>query len=146
MSDRNKATIRRVREELLSSHNLAPLDSLYADDYVYHGPPMLGDVRGQSAFRQVAAPFIEGVPDLREQVVDQIAEGDRVATRLIGGGTHTGTLMGVAGSGKPMTWSAIVISRFTEDGTIAEEWVEFDFLNVVTQIGAALQMPGAART
>ena len=140
MSEQNKAVIRRLREEILSSHDLSKLDGLYADDYVYHGPPMIGDVKGRDAFRQLATGFIAGIPDFRERVVDQIGEGDRVATRLAGGGTHRGTLMGVPGTGKPMTWTATVVSRFAH-GKIAEEWVEFDLLSFLQQLGATLQMP-----
>lgn len=142
MLDRNKATIRRIREEIVPSHNLAALDLLYTQDYVYHGPGILGEVKGQSAFRQVAAPFIEAMPDIRERVVDQIAEGNNVATRFTGNGTHKGDLMGMPGTGAQVRWSGIVISRFTADGKIAEEWVEADSLNFATQLGAVLQMPG----
>lgn len=145
MSDRNKATIRRIREELLSPHNLAALDPLYTQDYVYHGIPMVGDVKGQSAFRQVAAPFIEAIPDLQEKVVNQIAEGNQVATRLTGNGTHRGALMGMPGTGTQVRWSAIVISRFTADGKVAEEWGEFDALSFATQLGAVLQTPGGKK-
>jgi predicted ester cyclase len=102
---------------------------------------MLGDVPGQSAFRHIAASFLEGIPDLRETVVDQIGEGDRVATRLTGSGTHRGPLMGIAGSGALVRWSAVVISRFAADGRVAEEWVEADFLSFATQLGAVLQTP-----
>ena len=63
-----------------------------------------------------------------------------MATRLAGGGTHRGPLMGVPGSGKPMTWTATVVSRFAH-GKIAEEWVEFDLLSFLQQLGATLQMP-----
>ena len=82
---------------------LDKLDGLYTDDYVYHGVPMLGDLPGPTAFKQLAKGFIDGVSDLQETVQDQIAEGDKVVTRLSGRGTHTGPLMGAAPTGKALT-------------------------------------------
>jgi predicted ester cyclase len=125
MSETNKKTIRVVREEALRKGMLDKLDGLYTDDYVYHGVPMLGDLRGSAAFKELARGFIDAVSEFQEIVQDQVAEGDKVVTRLSGRGKHTGPFMGAAPTGKPLTWSAISIARFV-DGRIAEEWVEFD--------------------
>src|SRR5438093_4143108 len=46
----------------------------------------------------------------------------RLRTRISGRGLHTGEVMGAAPTGKKLTWSALVLSRFV-DGKIAEEWV-----------------------
>jgi steroid delta-isomerase-like uncharacterized protein len=133
VSQRNKDIIRRLREQIIPSGDLSQLDTLYTDDYVYHGIPSIGDLTGANAFKQLIAGFLAGIPDLRETVVDQIAEGDKVATRLRGTGTHLGNLMGVPGSGKRMNWTAIVISRFAGE-KIAEEWIEFDALSFSQQL------------
>ena len=65
----------------------------------------------------------------------QIAEGDKVVTRLSGSGRHTGELMGAAPTGKTIKFTAVVISRFV-GGKIAEEWAEFDALSFLQQLGA----------
>ncbi|MBI3696279.1 MAG: ester cyclase [Acidobacteria bacterium] len=140
MSETNKNTIRTVREEALSKRNLDLLDGLYADDYVYHGPPLLGELRGPTAFKELAKGFVEAVTDLREVVEDQLAEGNKVVTRLSGSGRHTGELMGAAPTGKDLKLTAIVISRF-ENGKIAEEWVEFDGLSFLQQLGLVPELP-----
>ena len=66
--------------------------------------------------------------------MDQIAEGDKVVTRLRGSGRHTGELMGGVPTGEEIYWTAVVISRFV-DGKIAEEWDEFDALSFTQQLG-----------
>ena len=71
--------------------------------------------------------------------MDQIAEGDRVVTRLSGSGRHTGPVLGAAPTGRRLQWTAIVISRFV-DGKIAEEWVEFDALSLLQQLGAITEL------
>ena len=139
MSDTHKRTIRFVREEAMRKGMLDKLDGCYTDDYVYHGIPMMGDLRGPAAFKEMAKGFIEAVSDFQETVQDQIAEGDKVVTRLSGRGTHTGALMGAPATGKELRWSAICISRFV-DGRVAEEWVEFDMLNFLQQLGIVPEM------
>ena len=135
MSEANKRTIRVVREEVMRSGQLDRLIGLYTDDYVYHGVPMIGDLRGPNAFKDLITGFINAVSGFQETVEDQIAEGDKVVTRISGRGTHTGELMGVAPSGNQMKWTAIVISRFV-NGKIAEEWAEFDALSFSQQLSA----------
>ncbi len=49
MSEANKQTIRRIREEAAANPDL--LDGLFTDDYVYHGPSVPGELRGAAAFR-----------------------------------------------------------------------------------------------
>ena len=139
MSEPNKRTIRLVREEAMRKGALDKLDGLYTDDYVYHGISSLGDLRGPTAFKEMVKRFIDAVSEFQETVEDQIAEGDKVVTRVTGRGTHTGPLMGAAPTGKELKWSAISIARFV-DGRIAEEWVEFDALNFLQQLGALPQM------
>ena len=131
MSEQNKKIIRKVRDGGLT--NSSVLDGLYTDDYVYHGIPLLGDLKGLDSFKAMVSGFVGAISDFREEVVDQIAEGDKVVTRLSGSGRHTGELMGAAPTGKELKWTAVVISRFI-DGKIAEEWVEFDALSFLQQL------------
>jgi predicted ester cyclase len=132
VSEQNKKVIRIVREQ--APTNLSMLDGLYTDDYVYHGIPLLGDLNGAAAFKSMFAGFIQAISGFREKVEEQIAEGDRVVTRLSGSGRHTGEVMGAAPTGNELKWTAVIISRFV-DGKIAEEWVEFDALSFLQQLG-----------
>jgi predicted ester cyclase len=136
MSEANKRTIRIVREEAMRKGKLDKLSGLYTEDYIYHGIPMLGDLRGPTAFKNLIAGFIDAVSGFQETVEDQVAEGDKVVTRISGRGTHTGELMGVAPSGNELRWTAIIISLF-DDGKIAEEWAEFDALSFSQQLTAS---------
>ena len=138
MSEANKRTIRVIREEAMRKGMLDTLDAHFTADYVYHGIPMLGDLRGPAAFKQMVGGFIDAVSEFEETVQDQIAEGDKVVSRIAGRGWHTGALLGAAPTGKELKWSAISIARFV-DGRLAEEWVEFDMLHVLQQLGVAPQ-------
>jgi predicted ester cyclase len=131
----SKDTIRRVREEALSQGRLELLDRLYADGYRYHGGVTFGELAGRDAFAMVAGGFRQVIEGLTERVVDQVAEGNRVATRLAGSGRAVGVVLGVPGNGREITWTAMVLSRFDDAGRIAEEWVEADALGIVRQLG-----------
>jgi predicted ester cyclase len=133
VSEANKRTIRTVREEAMRKGKLDKLDRLYTDDYVYHGIPMLGDLRGPTAFKELVRGFIDAVSEFQEKVEDQVAEGDKVVTRLSGRGRHTGELMGAAPTGNEIRWTALIMSRFV-GGKIAEEWAEFDALSFSQQL------------
>ncbi len=107
MSAKNKETIRRIREE--SGANLDMLDGLFTDDYVYHGPSVPGELHGANAFKEMVRGFVQAMPDAREKVEQQLADGDKVFTRFSGRGTQTGELMGVPASGKEITWTGMVV-------------------------------------
>ena len=62
-------------------------------------------------------------------------QGETVALRWTGSGTHQGELMGVAPTSKQVNSSGNTFLRL-ENGKIAEEWVQWDNLGLLQQIGA----------
>lgn len=81
----------------------------------------LGDVVGPQPFAEFQAHFLGGVPDLRFHIVHSIAEGDHVVIRWIAEGTHTGPLMGVEASGRPIRICGMSWLRY-QDGRLVEGW------------------------
>ena len=81
-------------------------------------------------------------PDIEAQVEDQVAEGDRVFSRVRTVGTNTGPLMGKAPTGKRVELRWMTLHRF-RDGRVAEEWELFDRLDMLSQLGH-LSAPGEA--
>ena len=79
-------------------------------------------------------PRTTGFSDARVTVDDQIAEGDKVATRWTGRGTHDGEIVGVAPTGKEVTVSGLTISR-VKNGLVVEEQTEWDALGMLVQLG-----------
>jgi predicted SnoaL-like aldol condensation-catalyzing enzyme len=80
-------------------------------DYVGHTSAGDRDVNG---LRQRVSEFHALYPDIKFTVEDQVAEGDRVTTRMTASGTSKAT-------GKPVHLIGLNISRFV-GGRIAEEW------------------------
>ncbi len=73
-------------------------------------------------------------PDTHFAVEDQVAEGDKVATRWTAVGTQQGELMGIPATGKKVTVTGMTINRIV-NGMIMESWNNFDALGQLQQLG-----------
>ena len=135
MSDENKALARRFLEEAFNEGNLGVADEIFASDYVLHDPAVPDEIRGPEGIKGFVQMYRSAYPDTHITVEDQIAEGDEVATRWTGRGTHQGELMGIPPSGNRVEVPGITISRIS-GGKIAEDWTNYDTLGMMQQIGA----------
>ena len=133
MSDTNKSVI----EKYIAAGAAQDWDlsgSLHADGWIQHNPD--GTQITHDTYRDFVAVFFSGFPDLQPAVHEQIAEGDKVVTRLTWSGTHTGEFMGVPATGNHVDLDIIRIDRLT-DGKIAESRVMFDGGAMMRQLGVA---------
>ena len=67
-------------------------------------------------------------------IEDQIAEGDKVVTRLTSYGKHEGDLPGAPKTGNEMKVTSITIHRIA-NGKLVENWAEKDTMALLQQIG-----------
>ena len=132
--EENKAISRRADEELFNRGNLDVADELFAPNFVHHDPVSGEDWHGPESVKQYAAMMSAAFPDLYYIVEDQIAEGDKVATRYRAGGTHQGELMGIAPTGNRVEITGISIMRL-DGGKIEEIWENLDALGMMQQLG-----------
>ena len=89
----NKAVVRRFYAEM-DAGNLDAMDQLVAEDYIDHNPPPFpGLEQGRTGLKQAFQIFWEATPG-RHEIEDQVAEGDKVVTRLTAFGKHVGDLPG----------------------------------------------------
>ena len=94
----NKALVRRFYEEI-DNGNLAAMDELVAVDYLDHSPPPFpGLARGREGVKQAFQIFWTATPGYH-RIDDQIAEGDKVVTRLTAFGRHENDLPGIPRTG-----------------------------------------------
>jgi steroid delta-isomerase-like uncharacterized protein len=132
----NKATFRRFHDavntgdaEIISTM----IDELVEPDALIRTPVPL-DVTGAEALKRVWAALFQAFPDLQLTVEDMIAEGDKVVVRNTVTGTHRGEYMGLAPTGKSVTYNEIFIFRFV-NGRVAETWGVVDFFSQMKQLG-----------
>lgn len=118
-AEAKKALARRVREEFISTGDASVADAVLAEDFVYHGPAMLPEIRGRAAFKDAIAGFREAMPELHETVEEQYVDGDRVFSRFA---------TALAGD-----WGLDMIR--IQDGRVAEMWAMFDSLRLAQRLG-----------
>jgi predicted ester cyclase len=77
--------------------------------------------------------FFAAFPDIHIEIVQQVAEADRVTSYIISQGTHSGSFYGVPPTGKQISTSVIRIDR-VQDDKITEHWSVSDAGNLMQQI------------
>lgn len=140
-SEQNKAIVTRAIEEPWKG-NLAVVDELVASDYVGHDPASPEPLRGPEGVKEFIATYRAAFPDAQITVKQQLAEGELVATRWSGRGTHEAELLGIQPTGKQVTVSGLTISRLS-GGKIVEEFQNWDTLGMLQQLGAIPEMARA---
>jgi steroid delta-isomerase-like uncharacterized protein len=140
-SEQNKMIVRRAVEEPWKG-NLDVVDELTAPDYIGHDPANPEPLRGPEGVKEFISSYRAAFPDARLTVEQQLAEGDLVATRWSGRGTHEGELMGIQPTGKQVTVSGLTISRL-KGGKIVEEFQNWDNFGMMQQLGAIPELAHA---
>ena len=85
--------------------------------------------------KEFLAPFTKAFPDLSRNIVDMVAEGDKVAVSINVTGTYKGEFQGIPPTGKQVSFTAMDILTII-DGKITEEWATADMMGLMQQIGA----------
>jgi ketosteroid isomerase-like protein len=131
--EQNKALVRRFYEEI-DKGNIGILDELVAEDYIDHNPPPFPNLpTGREGVKESFRIFQQATPG-SHHIEDQIAEGDKVVTRLTSVGKHEGDLPGAPRTGNDMKMTSITIHRIA-NGRLVEKWSEKDMVSLLQSIG-----------
>lgn len=87
--ERHKAIVHRFIQDVYSRRDPGAAGDSCDSSIVRHGGP-LGDAQGLAEYKGFLTSLFVGLPDLEVQILDTIAEADRVVVRLSVGGTHLG--------------------------------------------------------
>ena len=129
-AEENKALVKRFVEEFWSSGNYAAADELMAPDVVIH-EPAVGDSTGLKAFaKTLRAAF----PDWHSTLEELVSEGELLAERWTGRGTHKGEFQGILPTGKQVAVPGVVFYRI-KNGKIVEFRGQLDRLSLLQQLG-----------
>jgi predicted ester cyclase len=137
-----KAVARAVFE-VWSTGELERLDDLVAPEVVHHDPYDPNGDQGLEGMKRTIELNRAAFPDMRLEVEDQIAEGNKVVTRWHGEMTHLSDLRGASPTGNRVTVTGITIDRL-QDGKIVEAWRSMDTLAVLRGVGALGPPAGAS--
>jgi steroid delta-isomerase-like uncharacterized protein len=116
--------------------DLAALSELHAPDF--RDRSSAGRDAGLAAYEAGVAELFAAFPDF-ETVTDDLVVDTATATvaiRWTAAGTHAGSFLGAAPTGRRITFRGIEIIRIA-GGRITERWGEWDGLDLLDQLGAA---------
>jgi predicted ester cyclase len=122
VSEGDKATVRRLVEEVLNGGRLEVIDELYAPELA-------------PAARRWIRPFRASFPDVHMEIVDLIAEDDKVVGRFTCSATHQGQWLGHPPTGRRFERVDEVSIFQLRDGRIVHVWSLEDTLGRLRQLG-----------
>lgn len=121
----------------VSSGNLDALDELVAADYLRHcqATPGVG-VSSLAAFKEYLRRDREAVPDQKLTLAHLVVDGDMVGFWGTYSGTQSGPMGPYPATGRRFEVDFAGVHRVA-NGKIAETWITWDNLAVLTQLGLA---------
>jgi predicted ester cyclase len=122
---RQKELARFALEQVCSGERLDDAAACYHAEFADHVNAT--DFHGMEGIRASVSTYKEAFTDFSITVDDQLADGDRVASRW--------TLRGTS-QGRSVSLSGVTISRFQGD-RIREDWSYYDSAEVARQLGDA---------
>ncbi len=134
MSADNKAVFRRLIREVWNKGNLNIAGEIVATNHVSHDPAIAHE-DGLGGFKNHVTRVRTAFPDIEFKIEDILEDGEKVITRWTASGTHRGAFLGVPAAGKQFTVTGITVLRFAR-GKIVEDWVNWDALGLMQQLGA----------
>ena len=129
----NAAITRRFAEQVITQGDIESAAQFVWEDVVEQ-VPLPGQGPGLEGLKDTLRTMRSAFPDLDFAVQEQIAEGDKVASRFEWTGTHKGEFLGVPATGRQVRVWGMVIDRL-EEGRIKDTRIIMDTLGLMTQLG-----------
>ena len=139
MLERNKALMDRFYEEVVNQAKYDLIDELVDKNFVDH-QTIPGQEPGGDGLKWHFGMFRAAFPDVRVEIDDMIAEGDKVVTRFTIYGTQRGRFHGVPPTNRQVVFTETTIARVVE-GKITDLWANVDSLGMFGQLGV-FELPG----
>ncbi len=132
----------RSTYERINAGDLDGFGELLSEDFVEHD-----EVPGLPPTKEGALAYfgslLTAFPDMRMDVEDVIASGDKAVARVKASATHQGEFMGVPPTGKAVVIQLIDIMNFDDAGLVNEHWGVADLLSLMQQLGVVPAGPPA---
>jgi predicted ester cyclase len=99
-----------------------------------HDPGLPFEVVGPQGVERLADALLPALPDMRLDIEDVVAEGEKVLVRLTIRGTHQGELLGIAPTGRAVEVAVLDLFH-VRGGKLVEHWALLDNLGLLKQLG-----------
>jgi predicted ester cyclase len=140
-TEQRVAVARDFVNKVFDAHDGERAREFFTPDIAFHALTV-GNLTGAETVVPTLVGFIDALSDIETDIQDVIAAGDLVAIRQVVKARHTGTLLGIPATNKPIQWDAVDIYRVNDAGKISEQWAFEDFAAILSQ-GAGVKLPWA---
>jgi predicted ester cyclase len=123
---------RLIVEDLNTGDPSAAAQIIHHNFHDHTNPPDLQ--RGLDGHNGIVKLFHDAFPDIRWDIDEMLADGDKVVLRLTMHGTQDGDFFGIPPTNREVTVSGTHIVRI-EDGKVVEHWGNNDDLGLMRQLG-----------
>ena len=131
------AVVRRNTEQVQGKGDFELFEELFADDFVDH-TPQPGTTADKDGVRILYRRLRDAFPDFRPEIHWQTVDGDVVTTFKTYHGTHRGDFLGIAPTGRTVSFDTVDAMR-VRDGRIVEHWGVANLYSVIGQLGARIE-------
>jgi len=121
-----------------NSKDLKVLDEIADPQFSMYNPSNSQNPMNSEQTKTWAESVFKSFPDVKYDIKEIFADGDKVAVWWTFTGTHQGDLWNIPATGKKVINSAIEIYKF-KDGKILEERTEIDGMSFYQQLGMEMQ-------
>lgn len=129
--------------DAFNQDDLDAVDDIVSDDVVVHEAGQHGLLRGPEGVKEFFRTYRTAFPDAHIEIDEILSEGDVVAARWTGTGTHDGELMGIEPTGRDVSVMGMEMYR-GRDGELVEGWGVFDLVGMLQQVGVLPEDVSAA--
>jgi len=125
--------------EIWATGNVNELEHIISPNFISH---FIGgfEYKGIEGAKNSILETKKAFPDWKEDLMDVIANEDKVATRYHSTGTHLGNWDGIDSTGNKVDILEASIYRL-KDGKIVEQWGFWDEINLKKQMKSKLPSP-----
>lgn len=143
-SESNKKIVRRFYEEVINQLKVDLIPELVSEGYTEVMDGRRYEV-GMEGAKAHALRVRETYPDLHLTIDRQIAEAEWVVTCITASGTHSGEWIGIAPTGKKVTFTGVNVDRVV-GGKLVEHGGAANMLGPLLEIGAIRVVGGDRST
>jgi predicted ester cyclase len=127
----NKQLVRSYLEEVINKRRPDATDRYIATGFTEHNPNLASDIEGK---KRAVTALLAGFSDYHGEIVEILAEGDKVVVRTQWSGTQDGPFLGLPPSGNKVRFSTADFFRVA-DGKLVEHWDVVDSLPRAIALG-----------
>ncbi len=132
-AEQNKQIVVRFNKECIENGKPESFEELLSDKVINHSAPA-GMPNGRASFSFFLNDILrKGFPNLKVEILEQISEGDLVATRKKIRAIHSGEIFGISPSNKEVEINIIDIIRL-QNGQYVEHWGQSNFDEIIKEI------------